>query len=130
VPASLPTPDRRVLRDVAVGGAVGAVLRTGVIAVAFAAAGGELPGVVLANLLGAALLGRLVAVSLYDPTWGVRGPLLASGLLGAFTTFSGLVVPLALLIEEGAPIAALAWGVGSLVAGVWLGDRCLRSGPG
>lgn len=124
--APLSPTDRRVLRDVAVGGAAGAVLRAGCLAAAAAVAGSEVPGVVAVNLLGALLLARLVALSLRDQRWLARGPLLATGLLGAFTTFSGLVVPLALLVSDGAPGTAMAWGVGSLVAGVWLADRGLR----
>ncbi|HSK21723.1 MAG TPA: CrcB family protein [Egicoccus sp.] len=126
--APLSTTDPRVLRDVALGGAVGALLRVGCLAVAVAVAGDDLPGVVVVNLLGAVLLGRLVAVSLRDPRWIARAPLLATGLLGALTTFSGLVVPLALLVGGGAPGAAAAWGVGSLVAGVWLAGLGLRRG--
>ncbi|MEX2504602.1 MAG: CrcB family protein [Egicoccus sp.] len=125
MPASPPTPDRRVLRDVAIGGAAGALLRAGCLAVAVVLAGADLPGVVFVNLLGAALLGRLMAASRQDPRWAARGPLLATGGLGAFTTYSGLVVPLALLVDDGAPFAAVAWGLGSLAAGVWLARRGL-----
>lgn len=128
--APLSTTDPRVLRDVAVGGAVGASLRVGCLAAVVAVAGDDLAGVVMVNLLGAALLGRLAAASLRDPRWIPRAPLLATGLLGAFTTFSGLVVPLALLVGDGAPAAATGWGLGSLVAGVWLADLALRWGRG
>jgi hypothetical protein len=38
------------------------------------------------------------------------------------------VVPLALLVGDGAPAAAAAWGAGSLVAGVWLAGLGLRPG--
>lgn len=124
--ASPSTTDPRVLRDVAVGGAVGALSRWGLLAAAVAVWGTDLPGVVVANLAGAALLGRLVTLSDRDPRWLARGPLLASGLLGAFTTYSGLVVPLALLLADGHRTLAVGLGAGSLVAGVWSARRGLR----
>lgn len=103
-------------------------MRVGCLALAAAVVGDELSGVAAVNLVGAVLLGRLVAVSRRDPRWIARAPLLATGLLGAFTTFSGLVVPLALLVADGDAAAAAAWGIGSLVAGVWLAGLGLQPG--
>lgn len=122
----LPT-DARVLRDVAVGGAIGAVLRAACLAVVAAAGMSELAGVVAVNLVGVAVLAWLVGAASRELRWTARGPLLATGLLGSFTTFSGLVVPLAVLAADRAAFA-VAWGVGSLVTGVLLADTVLRRG--
>lgn len=74
------------------------------------------------NALGAALLCALL-VRVADPQVRL---LLGTGVLGAFTTFSGFTVDAVLLVEAGRVLAALAYvvvGVGTLLAAGLLGRR-------
>jgi fluoride exporter len=98
------------------GGALGGAARLGVSA-AFDAA---LPwGTLLANLGGALLLG-------YVLTWARRAarpaslvfPLLCTGMLGSFTTFSALSWQTLHLIDEGQAMLAAAYALGSVVLGL------------
>jgi CrcB protein len=58
-------------------------------------------------------------------------PLLASGLLGGFTTFSTYAVQIRVLFAGGHPVLAGAYLFGTLfaaIAAVWLGMRAARLG--
>ena len=55
----------------------------------------------------------------FPPTRYLR-PFLATGILGAYTTMSTYTVETALLIKDGHAATAVLYGVGSLVAGVFL----------
>ncbi|MFA9431701.1 CrcB family protein [Egicoccus sp. AB-alg2] len=114
------------LRDVALGGAAGALLRAGAVLPAVVVAESELVALVALNALGAYLLGRLLVRAVDDVRWRARLPLLGTGLLGSLTTFSGLAVPLALLWAGGAPLAAAIWALVSLATGVWAAAQGLR----
>ena len=111
---------------VAVGGVVGSLAR--------AALGVVLPhepgswgwAVLLVNLVGATALCALLA---QVPSREVR-LLVGTGLLGGFTTFSGLTVDAVLLVEAGRPAVAAAYaltGLGTLLAGGLLGSRLGRA---
>jgi CrcB protein len=108
---------------VAVGGAVGAVLRW---VLARWAASGRWPwGTFVANVLGSLLLG-LVSASLS----GVWLTLLATGVAGALTTYSSFALETVLLDRNGRRAVALGnvgltLGVGALAfaLGWWLGAR-------
>lgn len=110
---------RRQRIHVAIGGAVGALLRAGVVIAAVAGtAGGETVGVLTINLLGAAALGWLVGRARHDAAWTRLLPLLGTGLLGAMTTFSTLAEQVARHILAGQVLAAVGLGLASLAGGV------------
>jgi CrcB protein len=102
--------------QVAIGGALGAVARylTGVAALRMA--GPDFPwGTFTVNVLGSFLMGAL-AVSLMEQ--GSRfSPLLLTGLLGGFTTFSAFSLEAMSLWERGEPaVAALYVGASVIVS--------------
>ena len=114
---------------VTVGGAVGSLLRYGVVRLVTGAAQGEFPwGVATVNLVGSFLMGVLVGGLLSDPNENhLWRALLAVGLLGGFTTFSAFSLDLVRLLDRGELVAALAYvgisifgGLGSLLLGRYL----------
>ncbi|WP_165403767.1 CrcB family protein [Egicoccus halophilus] len=112
----------------AVGGAVGSLLRAGAVLAVLSAVHSELVPLLVLNVTGTYLLARLVVGARHDPRRRARLPLLGTGLLGALTTFSGLVVPLALLLVDGAGPLALVWAASSLAGGVAAAAAGLRRG--
>lgn len=112
------------LAAVALGGAVGSVARAGVdVAVIDVGGVDSWPlATLVVNLMGAFVLGVLV-VRLGPSTWadGVR-----VGVLGAFTTFSALVVEVVGLGER--PLVMAAYLVTSLAGGLALAALGLRVG--
>lgn len=116
---------------VAVGGALGAWLRAGLLAVAAALTGhpaGALAAVVVANLAGTYLLGWVSGRAEHDPRWAARTSLLGVGVAGALTTFSGLALQLTLLAQT----AGVAWttlvAVAHVAVGLLVGRAGLRCG--
>ena len=111
---------------VAVGGVVGSLARAALGWVLPHEPGGWSRAVLLANLVGAAArCGLLVQV----PSREVR-LLVGTGLLGGFTTFSGLTVTAVLLVEAGRPAAAGGYvlaGLGTLLAGGLAGSMLGRA---
>ncbi|RMD94257.1 MAG: fluoride efflux transporter CrcB [Alphaproteobacteria bacterium] len=114
--------------QVAAGGAVGASARYLLGVAVFRLAGPGFPlGVLAANILGCFAMGFLVSV------FALRGlthlnPLVMTGLLGGFTTFSSFSLEAVTLYERGELGAAAFYvgvsvGVGilALLAGLWLG---------
>jgi CrcB protein len=114
---------------VAAGGAVGGLLRA-----AAAELIGHEPGtwswpVLVVNAVGAFALAALVTVLARRPSEHVR-LLVGTGVLGALTTFSGVVVDVVLLADAGRPAAAVAYllaAVASLLVAAALGVRVARS---
>jgi fluoride exporter len=115
---------------IAAGGAAGAVLRylaDGWVAQAWA---GPFPlGTFVVNVTGSLVLGILFAMTVERDLLpaGVRGPLMI-GFLGAFTTFSTLMLESWRLIEDGAIglglanlVGSAALGVGAVVLGLTIG---------
>ncbi len=105
---------------VAVGGAAGAVARYAVDGWVLERTGGELPwGTLAVNVSGAFLLGLLFALAIERDVLSaeVRGPLMI-GFLGAYTTFSTLMLESWRLWEDGALALALGNLVGSVVVGM------------
>lgn len=118
-----------VLAAVAAGGMIGASARYG-LARALPARPGGVPWATLgANLAGSFLLGAVLVVVLerFPPTRHLR-PFLATGVLGAFTTMSTFQVEIALLIRDGHATTGLAYGLGSLVAGLALAYAGVAAG--
>jgi fluoride exporter len=103
----------------AVGGVLGALARWGV-GTALPVSPGAWPwATLLVNLTGCLLLGVLIAVvaeRLPGATW--PRPLLAVGVLGGYTTFSAFAVEVVRLIEDGAVLSAVGYGLVSVLGGV------------
>jgi CrcB protein len=115
---------------IAAGGAAGAVARYLVDNAVLDRVPGAFPlGILVVNLTGAFLLGVLAALIIERgllPS-DLRSPLL-DGFLGAYTTFSTLMLDSWRLVEDGLPVLGAANLVGSMVlgivalgAGLWLG---------
>lgn len=107
---------------VLLGGVAGTPSRYGV-AQLLPARPGTLPvATLLVNVVGGFLLGTLLeALARRGPDSGGRRQarlLVGTGFLGAFTTYSSLAVETDLLLRADAPGLAVAYALGSVVAGV------------
>ena len=110
---------------VATGGAAGGLLRAAVRGALPAPAGSWSWATLAVNAVGALLLGALLAVLARAPSERLR-LLLGTGLLGAFTTFSGLAVEAVQIAAAGRVLLAAAYvvvSVGTLLAAAALGLR-------
>jgi CrcB protein len=119
----------QVLATVAAGGALGAPARYG-IALAVTVTPGTFPwGTFWINISGSFALGLLLAVLLarYPGDRYLR-PFLATGFLGAYTTYSTFAVETDLLIHNGHAGVALAYVAASLGAGLAAAAGGLRLG--
>ena len=98
---------------VAVGGALGAVLRYLAIQLAVRLNPGDFPlGTLLVNILGSALIGMLMV------RYGASEParlFLITGILGGFTTFSAFSWDTLQLLQRGQMAAAAIYVLGSVV---------------
>jgi CrcB protein len=105
---------------IAIGGAAGAVARYAMDVAIATRLGGAFPwGTFAVNLSGSFALGLLFALVIERELLpaGARGPLMI-GFLGAFTTFSTLMLESWRLWEDGAVALALGNLTGSMVLGV------------
>ncbi|MEO1723716.1 MAG: fluoride efflux transporter CrcB [Pseudomonadota bacterium] len=118
---------------VAAGGAAGAMLRFLVGHWITQAAPGLPLGTFVVNVIGSFAMG-ILAVSLMERpgAWVHFAPLLMTGLLGGFTTFSAFSLDALYLFERGRIALALSYVAGSVVLsitalalGLWLGRRIL-----
>jgi CrcB protein len=115
---------------IAAGGAAGAVARFLVDNAVLDRFGGAFPlGILAVNLSGAFVLGLLAALIVDRGVLpaDLRSPLLV-GFVGAYTTFSTLMLDSWRLFEDGLPMLALAniagstvLGVVAVVGGLWIG---------
>jgi CrcB protein len=111
---------------VAVGGALGAVARAAVGAVVAVPEGGWPWATLAANLSGALLLGlvlRVIGESFAGGRWA--RPLLGTGVIGSYTTFSTLSLEIAQLAAHGRMAVAGGYGIVTLAGGlvaVWAGS--------
>jgi CrcB protein len=118
------------LLAVAAGGAIGSPLRH-LISENLATDPGDFPrATFLVNISGSFVLGFVIVVitERAPPTRYVR-PFLATGLLGAYTTFSTLAVEAVLLVREHNIAGAIVYGVCTIGVGlfaVWLGMTLAR----
>jgi CrcB protein len=118
---------------VAAGGALGAAARYE-LATRFPTPAGSFPWVTFfINVSGSLLLGLLLTFVLerWPPTRYAR-PLLAIGVLGAYTTFSTFVVETDLLFRDGHVVVGAVYVVASIAAGcaaVYVGIIAGRSRP-
>ena len=89
-------------------------------------------GTLTANLVGAAMLGYVLARLLAARSASLAIPFLCVGVLGSFTTFSALSLETWQLVDGGRVAAGAMYGVGSLVAGLLaaaLGIRAAERRP-
>lgn len=110
---------------VAVGGALGAVLRYLVGKAMGPQVDSSIPWhTLLVNVTGAFILGMLIAVAARHAWPGWWRPLVAVGVLGGYTTFSTYSIESVELLLRGHSAAGLTYAFGSLAAGLaaaWLG---------
>lgn len=116
---------RNVLAAIAVGGSAGALARYA-LTLAIPAHSGHFPwGTFITNVTGCAVLGLLVVLlEARFPGNRYLRPFLATGVLGAYTTFSTYAVDADLLVRDGHAGLAAAYVVASVLAGlvaVWVG---------
>jgi CrcB protein len=113
--------------QVAIGGAIGSVLRYLTNVGAMRLIGPGFPwGTVFVNIVGSFVMGVIVIV--LAEKGGMRlAPLLMTGVLGGFTTFSAFSLDTFTIFERGEPALAAAYLAGSvtlsllaLVAGIYL----------
>jgi CrcB protein len=106
------------LGQVALGGAVGAAARylTGLAAIRLIGPGFPW-GTVIVNVAGSLAMGVLV-VALAHLSANRFAPLLMTGLLGGFTTFSAFSLDAVALFERGQGVAAAGYVAGSVVLSI------------
>ncbi len=117
---------------VALGGALGSVMRYGIVAWSGRALGHGFPwGTMIVNVVGSFVMG-LAAVAMmerFPGSWGRFGPLVMTGVLGGFTTFSAYSLDALFLIERGRNAAAAGYIGASVVlsiGGLWVGLTLAR----
>jgi CrcB protein len=120
-----------VLAAIALGGALGAPARHG-ISVLVEITPGSFPwGTFWTNVSGSFALGFVLAVLVRRyPTSRYLRPFVATGFLGAFTTYSTFAVETDLLVKNAYVGVALGYAAASLVAGltaVWAGIALART---
>jgi CrcB protein len=120
-----------ILAAVAGGGALGGLCRYGVAQLIPVGPGGFPWATFWTNISGSLLLGILIVIATRRfPSNRFVRPFLATGLLGAYTTFSTLTVEVDLLLGDGSAATALVYCTASLVAGLaaaWAGLLLGRS---
>ncbi|RMH53743.1 MAG: fluoride efflux transporter CrcB [Alphaproteobacteria bacterium] len=106
---------------VAAGGALGAVLRHLVVAASLRMFGPGLPlGTLAVNVAGSFLMGVAAVLLLerFPGSWRLGGPLLMTGVLGGFTTFSAFSLDALYLFERGRSAVALAYVAASVILSI------------
>ena len=107
---------------VALGGALGSVARWGLTGLVQRWTGSSLPfGTFVVNAIGSLLIGFVTALALERALVAPGARLfMVTGVLGGFTTFSALSYETFALLRDGQWLAAAAYSLGSVVAGVVL----------
>jgi fluoride exporter len=130
--------DPRVLAAIALGGALGAPARYGVAQVIHVAKDSFPWATFWTNISGSFALGLLLVLILerFPPSRYLR-PFVATGFLGAYTTYSTFAVDTVVLTKDGHGGIALAYAGASLVVGlvavgtgIWAARAIPRSGRG
>jgi fluoride exporter len=126
--------DRRVVAAVALGGALGAPARYGISLAAHVDPGTFPWGTFWTNVSGSFALGLFLALVLerFPPSRYLR-PFVATGFLGAYTTYSTFAVEADLLVKNGHLGIALIYVVASFGAGLtatWVGALPIRAAQG
>jgi CrcB protein len=116
--------DLRRLAAIYAGGVLGALLRVGLAQATPHGPGGWPWGTFAANMVGALLLGYLIARLRDHPEDSLTHPFLTTGLCGTLTTFSTLQLELFEMVDGGHLGLAAAY-VGATLAAGYL---CVRAG--
>lgn len=119
-----------VVMSLACGGVLGAVSRYA-ISLALPAASGQFPwGTFLINASGSFVLGFLLVLLMEQfPRGRLARPVIGTGFLGAYTTFSTFMVDAVELVHDGSIGTAAAYVLASIAAGLvaaWLGMTTAR----
>jgi len=122
-----------VLAAIALGGALGAPARYGMAQLIHVAANTFPWATFWTNISGSFALGLILVLTLerFPPTRYLR-PFVATGFLGAYTTYSTFAVETDLLIKDGHAFIGVAYAAASLVGGllaVWVGMGAARLVP-
>jgi CrcB protein len=122
-----------VLAAIALGGAVGAPARYGLGQLVHVTPGTFPWATFATNVTGSFALGLVLALVLerFPPTRYLR-PFVATGFLGAYTTYSTFAVETDLLVRDGHAPVALGYAAASVLAGlvaVWTGIWAARTLP-
>jgi CrcB protein len=122
-----------VVGAIALGGALGAPARYGVAQFVHVSPDTFPWATFWTNISGSFALGVVLALVLerFPPTRFVR-PFVATGFLGAYTTYSTFAVETVVLLKDGHPAVAVAYATASLVAGfvaAWVGLLAGRAIP-
>jgi fluoride exporter len=125
--------DPRVIAAVALGGALGAPARYGISLTVHVTPGTFPWGTFWTNVSGSFALGFFFALVLerFPPTRYLR-PFVATGFLGAYTTYSAFAVETDLLVRNGHPSVAFVYVLASFGAGLtaaWVGVLLIRAAP-
>jgi CrcB protein len=119
-----------IVAAVAVGGVFGAVSRYAISLAIPETASGFPWATFLVNITGSAVLGFLVTLLAGQfPRARLARPLLGTGFVGAYTTFSTFTVEAVLLVRAHHPVVAAAYLLSSVVAGLgaaWAGIVAAR----
>lgn len=104
---------------VALGGAIGSVLRWAVVLLATYRLGPGFPwGTMAVNLAGSFTIGLVAELAAGGSLSPPARIFLATGILGGFTTFSAFSLETLLLTRDGLPVSAFAYAIGSVVLGL------------
>ena len=129
-PSRMPSPDRRELAAIFIGGAAGGLLRVW-LGKTFTSTATQWPWATFAiNISGSFLLGYL-ATRLQErlPLSTYRRPLLGTGFCGAYTTFSTMQVEILAMVEHHRYGLAAGYAATSIAAGylaVWVATASVR----
>lgn len=120
-----PAVQTSIVLALACGGALGAICRYA-LSRALPTQTGRFPwGTFLINVSGSAVLGFILIVLIERfPRGRLARPVIGTGFIGAYTTFSTFMVEAILLVRDGHPVVAIAYVAASLIAGlvaVWIG---------
>jgi CrcB protein len=108
-----------IVAAVGAGGALGAVSREAISLAWPAAAGGFPWATFLINMSGSVVLGFLATLMLEAfPRGRLARPLIGTGFIGAYTTFSTFAVEAVTLVRDGHPGTAAAYVLGSAAGGL------------
>ncbi|MGH9128362.1 MAG: fluoride efflux transporter FluC [Acidimicrobiales bacterium] len=126
-------PEAATLAAIALGGALGASARLGVANLISVRAGGFPWATFGTNVSGSFVLGFVLVLLIerFPPSRYLRA-FVATGFLGAYTTYSTFAVGADLLVKNGHSALAVAYALGSLLAGfsaVWAGICGARAIP-
>jgi CrcB protein len=119
------------LAMVALGGALGAVLRWLAAGSVGRLTGEGWLGTVFVNVSGSFVMGMLAVLMMeaLPGSWGRWAPFAMTGVLGAYTTFSAFSLDTLFLVERGRMGVAAGYVAGSValsILGLWLGFRLAR----